>query len=61
MSQLDKFGEHEVLDRLNLILSNIEDFLQNHEYVKKNEEIKKLIDNASENLSNAYQIVGEKH
>jgi len=58
--KLDKFHYHEILDRLNLIASNIDDFLLEHPVAHQNKKIHKKISKALENIVDAYQIVGQK-
>lgn len=57
-SKTDKFLVHEVLDRLHVILSNIDDHLLDHKFVMKNKKIRKQIEKASDILSDCYQEVG---
>ena len=58
MSQKDSYGEHEVLHTLHIMLSNIDDFLLNHEYVSSNPVLKEKIEESSKLLSESYQLVG---
>ena len=60
MEELDEFHAHEVLDRLHLICSMVDDFLLSHPYVTQNVEIEAAIIDAEANLTRAYQMVGEK-
>ena len=50
----------ELMDRLHVQSSMIEEHLVNHPLTKKIKKVKKLIDNASWTLIEAYQIVGQK-
>jgi hypothetical protein len=59
--RLDDFHTHEVLDRLNLIASNIDDFLLCHPYVEANPLIHDNIDTALGILAKTYQMVGQSH
>ena len=59
--KLDQFYWHEALDRTHVILSNIDDHLIQHPVLKLNPDIRRLIEKASENLSEAYQLLGDKH
>lgn len=49
----------EVLDRIHVMASMIEEHLSNHPLVKKEDQINKLIKFTLSNLSEAYQIAGE--
>lgn len=59
MAQIDKYGYHEVIDRLHLILSLVDEFLREHEAVKENPELLSLIGQAEDSLSDAYQLAGK--
>lgn len=48
----------ELMDRLHLHTSMIEDHLGNHPLTKKTKKVRKLIDDAVMCLAEAYQIVG---
>jgi hypothetical protein len=52
------YGIHEVLDRTNLLLTILEDFIINHKELEDLPEIKKLYEESSDKLSEAYQLVG---
>lgn len=58
--ELDQFHWHEALDRTHLVLSNIDDFLIQHPVLKLNPEIRKHVEKASENLTEAYSMLGEE-
>lgn len=57
---LDEFHYHEMLDRLHVITSMIDQHLQQHPVAKIETEIKKLINEAQDKLWEAYQITGNK-
>lgn len=50
----------ELMDRLHIQSSMIEDYLVNHPLTKKIKKVKKLVDEAGWALAEAYQIVGQK-
>lgn len=56
--RIDKFHYHEVMDRLHLINSMIDEFLLEHPAVIENKKIMKKITKASDKLSEAYQSIG---
>jgi len=56
--QNDKFSYHELLDRLHLILSNVDDFLLDHPVTQHEKKVRKMIEKASNKLSDAYQEIG---
>jgi len=58
--KLDKFHYHEILDRLNFIASNIDDFLLDHPVTHQNKKIHKKISGALDKIMDAYQLVGQK-
>lgn len=58
---LDEFHYHELLDRLHVTMSNIDDHLQQHPVAKLNTDIKDLISEAQDKLWEAYQITGNKN
>lgn len=58
-NKIDKFHYHEVLDRLHLINTMIDEFLLEHPAVIENKKIMKKIEKASEKLSKAYQEIGD--
>jgi hypothetical protein len=57
-NKLDKFHYHEVLDRLHVINTMIDEFLLEHPVVINNKKINKKIEKASELLSKTYQEIG---
>ena len=50
---------HEMLDRLHVIMSNIDDHLLQHPVAKANRNVSSLINYALENLWEAYQLTGQ--
>jgi len=58
--ELDQFHYHEMLDRLHVIMSMIDDHLQQHPVAKIETEVKDLISQAQDKLWEAYQITGNK-
>ncbi len=56
--QLGKLGYHEALDRLHLILCNIDDFLLDHKAIQKHKEILAKVETASALLADCYQEIG---
>ena len=50
----------ELMDRLYVKLSEIEEHLMNHPLTPKIKKVKKLIDKSGMSLAEAYQIVGHK-
>jgi hypothetical protein len=57
---VDEGHYHEVCDRIHIINSNIEDFLLKTPVCDKHPEIREKIEKASELLSEAYQMSGER-
>ena len=57
-SNLDEFHYHEMLDRLHLMVCNIQDFLADHPVAIKHKRLGKKIDKAGMLLAEAYQMVG---
>lgn len=57
--QTDEFGYHEVLDRLSIIRSLVDDFLVEHVAVVENPMLLALINIVSNNLADAYQVAGK--
>lgn len=55
---LDEFHYHEMLDRLHVIMSMVDDHLQQHPVAKLELEVKQNIEKAIEYLWEAYQQVG---
>lgn len=60
MNKLDKFHYHEMLDRLHVIMLNIDTHIQNHPVIEKETEVKDLVNIAQNKLGEAYQIIGNK-
>lgn len=60
MNKLDKFHYHEMLDRLHVIMLNIDTHIQNHPVIEKETEVKDLVNIAQNKLWEAYQIIGNK-
>ena len=56
--ELDEFHYHEMLDRIHMITSIIDDHLHQHPVGKLEPKVKDLIEIAQENLLEAYQLVG---
>ena len=54
--ELDKFHYHEMLDRLHVVMSMIDDHLQQHPVAKIETKIKDLISEAQDKLWEAYQL-----
>lgn len=50
----------EVMDRLYVVMSTLNDHLSEHPLVKQEEEIYNLVESAISNLWEAYQLVGGK-
>ena len=61
LPELDEFHYHELLDRLHVTMSNIDDHLQQHPVAKLNTDIKDLISEAQDKLWEAYQITANKN
>lgn len=61
LPELDEFHYHELLDRLHVTMSNIDDHLQQHPVAKLNTDIKDLISGAQDKLWEAYQITANKN
>lgn len=61
LPELDEFHYHELLDRLHVTMSNIDDHLQQHPVAKLNTDIKDLISEAQDKLWEAYQVTGNKN
>ena len=58
--ELDKFHYHEMLDRLHVVMSMIDDHLHQHPVAKIETKIKDLISEAQDKLWEAYQLTGNK-
>lgn len=48
----------EVMDRIHIIISNLEDYILRHPLVQENENLKELVDTAHSNLIDAYNLLG---
>ena len=55
--KLDEFHRHEALDRVHVILSNIDEHVQSHPFIALNEKLKKLVDAAIDNLADLYSEI----
>jgi hypothetical protein len=60
MKKINEGHYLELMDRLYVKLSEIEDHLLNHPLTPKLKKVKKLIDRSGICLAEAYQIVGEE-
>lgn len=60
MNKLDKYHYHELLDRLHVIMSNIDTHLTQHPVLELETEVSKLIEEAQTKLWEAYQLIGDK-
>lgn len=58
--KLDEYHYHEMLDRLHVVMSMIDDHLQQHHVAKIEIEVKDLISEAQDKLHEAYQIIGSR-
>jgi len=58
--KIDKFHKHEVLDRIYVIQSNINDFLVEHPVIKSDKKMKKKLEKVQSILGNIYQEVGKQ-
>ena len=50
---------HEALDRLHIIMENIDDHIINHPICEKDKKIRKKVNKALDNLAAAYQLAGK--
>jgi hypothetical protein len=50
----------ELMDRIHIIMMNIEDHLLNHPLAKNEKDVQKKIEKAQHNLWKVYQLVGNK-
>lgn len=57
--KLDKFHYHEMLDRLHIIMSTIDDHILQHPVCKLEKEVSTKVDKALTLLFQAYQEVGK--
>lgn len=51
---------YEALDRLHVIIENIDNHLLNHKVCEKHKKIRKKVEKGLEILADAYQLVGQK-
>jgi hypothetical protein len=61
IKKLTEFDYHELLDRVSLTIDSINTHMINHPASTSNKEIKDKLENASDKLSEAYQMIGEKY
>ena len=61
MDKLDKYHYHELLDRLHVIMSNIDTHLTQHPVLELETEVNNLVEEAQTTLWEAYQLIGDKH
>ena len=61
MDKLDKFHYHELLDRLHVIMTNIDTHLTQHPVLELETEVNNLVEEAQTTLWEAYQLIGDKH
>lgn len=57
----DEFSTHEIVDRLSLSLSFIDDFLLGHQSISHHPHEERKIAQASKLLAECYQSIGAKH
>ena len=55
----DQFLAHEVLDRTSIVQEMVDNYLLRHPYVAFNSDVFSLIEQASDALAKAYQLIGE--
>lgn len=60
MDKLDKYHYHELLDRLHVIMSNIDTHLTQHPVLELETEVNNLVEEAQTKLWEAYQLIGDK-
>jgi hypothetical protein len=60
MDKLDKYHYHELLDRLHVIMSNIDTHLTQHPVLELETEVNNLVEEAQTTLWEAYQLIGDK-
>jgi len=58
--KLNKFHYHEMLDRLHVTMSMIDDHLQQHPVAKIETEVASHVSSAVDHLWQAYQLTGSK-
>jgi hypothetical protein len=56
--KLDKYSQHEVLDRLSLLLNILDSEVYEHPFTKASPKVRKLVSRACRNLAEAYQETG---
>ena len=61
IKKLTEFDYHELLDRISLTIDSINTHMINHPASTSKKEIKDKLEKASDKLSEAYQMVGEKY
>jgi len=59
--ELDDYHYHEVIDRLHVVMSTIDDHLIQHPVLKLESDAKDLVVAAVDKLWEAYQLVADKH
>lgn len=59
MSATDEFSYHEILDRLNLVNTMIEDFLIEHRLFEHEPGLAAVIKEGADKLADAYQLAGK--
>ena len=59
--KIDNFHYHELLDRTNLIMMNVNDYLVEHPVCDKHKKIKKKLEKSRDLLWEVYQMVSEKY
>jgi len=60
LTQTEMDGHHEVLDRVSIIISNINDFVLNHDVIQSDKDLKNNVEIATTILNDVYQNVGRK-
>lgn len=48
----------ELMDRIHILISNLDDHILHHPLTQENENLKDLIDTAHSNLIDAYNLIG---
>ena len=56
----DPYLAHEALDRASMIQEMVDNYLLLHPYVAFNSDVMTLVEQASNALAKAYQLIGEK-
>ena len=56
--KLDDYHYHEMIDRLYVINDMIGQHIELHPIYEKHKRLRKFVDNATEQLANAYQLTG---